>query len=76
MVTGLPFTSASGTNQNVAQSLRIQNITFADFPHSFIGTNTTTIRLGECTNAGAETDLLDTDFANNSILMVAGLYRV
>ena len=73
---GLPFTSGNIPNRFVAASLRASGITFADFLQGYQRHNTTVIYLEETTNAGVNTVLDDTNFADTSQLMVSVSYRV
>jgi hypothetical protein len=75
-ITGLPFTVANSTANYSAPSLRFNNITFTNQFQGFANINTTTIILGEITILGAETELSNADFANNSTIMVSLTYFV
>ena len=54
--------------------ININNITFANFPQGRVPKNSTNIDLQEITEAGAVTVLDNTDFANNSSIMVSATY--
>lgn len=75
-VTGLPFTIANVSGNNVPIALHMTTVTFANAPQALAESNATTIKLGEITEGGAETDLTDTDFAATSAVRVAASFRV
>jgi hypothetical protein len=76
LLTGLPFTSPAGQAGMSAVSLRLNKITFANQYQGYIGTSSTVINLEEITEAGVMTALADTDFVNDSRLVVSATYRV
>jgi hypothetical protein len=71
---GLPFTSLGTARTYSSCSLRMENISFADFPQAFTNVGVTTIFVEELSNAGVLSSLAETDFANNSALMVTVIY--
>lgn len=73
-LTGLPFTSKNDDGAYVSVSLWLFGISFADSPQASIDKNTTQIIFGEVTNAGVITTLTNTDFANDSRIMVNATY--
>jgi hypothetical protein len=73
-ITGLPFTSMNVNGAAYPVNLRVKNITFANYPMGHIWTNTSLIELWECTDAGTESNLADTDFGNTSSLMISAVY--
>jgi hypothetical protein len=76
-ITGLPFTIGADIGNYSAPSFGYINaITFADTFHGYGEISTTTILLEETTNAGVKTNILDSDFANNSEFMVSFTYFV
>ena len=75
-ITGLPFTSGTGSQFESPMSLRITAITFADYPMANVNTNATTIDLTQTTNAGVISVLTAANFANNSEIMVSATYFV
>jgi hypothetical protein len=77
VLTGLPFTIASGLGFFAAATFSdIRNISFADYPQSYGVQATSSITLGETTNAGTFSALLDTDFENNTEFMISITYFV
>ena len=76
LITGLPFTIANNNAYYSSPSLRFNNITFTNQFQGFANINSTTIILGEITTLGAETDLTDADFANNSSIIFSLTYFV
>ena len=75
LITGLPFTSANNTGAVAAAALRFENIKFVNQYSGYIWANQAVINLAETTEAGAETQLVDTDFANNSTISFSMAYR-
>lgn len=75
-ITGLPFTIGSGNSNYAAPSLRLNRISFANQYTGFGEPNNTTIILVEQTEAGVETALNDTNFANNSEIILSFTYFV
>ena len=73
VITALPFSVNA-----VASAISIgyiSAITFADFLMGACDPTATTITLRESTNAGAVTNITDADFANTSIIILAGSYE-
>ena len=75
-ITGLPFNVAN-TNGNYSQSsLRVKNISFLNAYQGYAEINTTTIVLEQVTNLGVVTAITDTDFVNNSEMIISLTYFV
>lgn len=74
-ITGLPFTIYNGFDGYAPVMLRLDKVTFANQYQGYCAINTTTIELGEITEAGAVTVLTDANFANDSDIMVSFCYR-
>ena len=76
-VQGLPFNIK---NENKAYSGaaigQLKNITFADFLWGQFVVSSDDMELWETTNAGVQSALDDTNFANNSELIFSGVYMV
>ena len=75
-VGGLPFTSTSAIYSFDAAVLRLQGVTFADVPMGFQSVNSAAVALEEITNAGTISALENTNFSNNSQVMMSVTYRV
>jgi hypothetical protein len=75
-ITGLPFTIANTFSNYSAPSLRFNNIAFLNQFQAYGNIGGTTIVLTEITTLGIETTITDTEFANNSELMVSFTYFV
>ena len=75
-LTGLPFTSANISAYYIPAALYLNGVSFADYPTAVLTLNDTKLSLAENTNAGVETDLAETDFANTSVVSVTVVYRV
>jgi hypothetical protein len=75
LITGLPIAAVDNDAAYSAASLRLGKITFANQHQGVVPRNTTTVALFETTEAGAETALADTDFANDSYIVVTAIYR-
>ena len=75
-LTGLPFTVATATANYSAASLVLSNITFLGTNGGYSNVNTTTVSLTQTTTAGATSALADTNFANNSSVIISLTYFV
>jgi hypothetical protein len=75
-ITGLPFTIANFNENYSVPSLRYTNVTFLDQFQAEGGVGTTTIDLTQITNLGAGSFLNDTNFANNSSIIISFTYFV
>ena len=69
-IEGLPFTTANIANDYTTLTLRFNNITFANVFQGYIGRNTDRVLLEEITEAGGKTFLDNTNFANNSSIIL------
>jgi len=65
-IRGLPFTCKSGSNHYSASSCYLNKVTFADHPLFAVDVGTTNILVQEVTNGGTRTDIVNTDFSNDS----------
>ena len=75
-ITGLPFTIPSNNANYSAPSFRFSNITFSGQFVGYGDINTTNIDLNQVTLLGALTAISDTNFANNSNMIVTLTYFV
>ena len=75
-ITGLPFTVPNADANYSAASLKFNNLTFANQYQGFARINTTTIDLEEITELGAVSSIANTDFANNTVIVVGLTYFV
>lgn len=75
-VTGLPFTIPNNTNNYSTPSLRLSNVTFTNQFTGFGLINSTTIDLEEVTTLGAVTTISNSDFGNDSGVMLSFTYFV
>jgi hypothetical protein len=75
-ITGLPFTVPNSVSNYSAPSFQLFNISFANqvFGYGVIGT--TSISMYEMTEAGAATTLTNSDFVNNSEIIISFTYFV
>jgi hypothetical protein len=76
VITGLPFLIQNSNGNYSAVSLQLSAITFADFPMAYGSVGTGSITLQEITNAGVRSNLSNSDFANNSEIMLSFTYTV
>jgi hypothetical protein len=74
--TGLPFTIANFNENYSVPSLRYTSVTFLNQFQAEGGVGTTTIDLTQITNLGASSLLNDTNFANNSSIIISFTYFV
>ena len=72
----LPFTSRDEDGAYTAVSLRFNKVTFAEVFQGQINENTSDIQLNEITEAGSVTAIVNTNFANDSRLMISITYMV
>ena len=75
-ITGLPFTVANANSHYAAPSLYFENVSFANQFMGYAKIGTQTIELGQITEAGSATGLNDTNFANNSSIIIGLTYFV
>jgi hypothetical protein len=75
-VTGLPFTIANTTSNYASASLRLKTIAFTNQFQGFGEVNTTKITLEDISALGTITDLANTNFADNSQVMLNYTYFV
>jgi len=75
-ITGLPIPIANNNGAYASASLRITAISFSGRPQGYFTIGNTIISLEQVSDAGIHTSLLNTDFADNSTLMVNGTYRI
>lgn len=69
-ITGLPFTCKNNAGAYAPALLSLGNITFANAFYGFVNINTTLVALREITEAGVVTDLRNSDFANDSWIVI------
>ncbi len=72
---GLPFTISNNVAAYAAVAVRLNTVSFANFPQATGTINDTTIQVGEITEAGVITSLVDTNFENGSSIMMNMTYR-
>lgn len=75
-ITGLPFTLVNNDGYRAPVALVMGVVTFANQFMGYAVPNATIIWLQETTEAGALTNLADTDFANTSNIAVNCTYRI
>jgi len=73
-ITGLPFNCKAGAAAYSTVSLRVANVTFADYPQGRVDVGFAIVTLEEVTNAGVKTTLDNTNFANNSYITFSVIY--
>ena len=75
-ITGLPFTIAGAASNYSAPTLYLENTSFANAFQGFGVNGSTTIATYETTEAGVVTVLDDTNFSDNSAIIVSFTYFV
>ena len=75
-VGGLPFAVRNNSDALAALTVRVQVVTFADYPQLRTVIGTSTLALTEVTNAGNLSTLTAADFANTSTVCIGGPYSV
>jgi hypothetical protein len=73
-ITGLPFTIFNATANFSAAAFVTSSISFADMIQAGGNLNTTTIYLGESSNAGVFTAITNSDFADTSLIRLSFTY--
>lgn len=77
LITGLnPAIRNSSTDSSGSVSVALGKVTFANQYQATLIVNSTTIFLGEVTEAGTATALTDADFANDSTVTFTAIYRI
>lgn len=71
----LPFPCINSPEGYGVCSLWLENVSFADAPLGIVMINGSYMQLGEITNAGANTVLDDSNFANNSVVIFTTSYK-
>jgi hypothetical protein len=72
-ITGLPFSPASGAGYFSVASLFLAQTSFADYPVGLI-TGSSTIGLREISNSGVQSDITNSNFNNNSEILISLTY--
>jgi hypothetical protein len=75
-ITGLPFTVFNASSNFGGASLSFQNVTFTGQYSGYAQINTDRVTFGQTSEAGAFTTLDNTNFANNSIVIICLTYFV
>jgi hypothetical protein len=75
-ISGLPVAINAGLGASSPVSCYFDSITFADFFQAICDSGASTISLGEITNAGAISAITNSDFANNSQIIVSFQYKI
>jgi len=73
-ITGLPFTVFNASSNFAGASLSFQNVTFTGQYSGYGQINTDRVTFGQTSEAGAFTSLDNTNFANNSIVIICLTY--
>jgi hypothetical protein len=73
-ITGLPFVIGTASQFHSAASLRLENISFADFPQAVGAVAQSIINLEEVTNAGVRTSITASDFTDTSAIIISLTY--
>lgn len=75
-ITGLPFTQSGATAMSATCALRLGNITFSGQGQAYVENAATTIQLEQCTEAGARSNLMSTNFTNTSVITITCRYKI
>ena len=76
LITGLPFTINSAAANYSTANLWLNQVTFLNQHQSFGDVNTTTIQMFQITNLGIVSNLNNTNFSNDSQILVSYTYFV
>jgi len=74
-LTGLPYSSASNAAAYAAVSLWFDAISYSGVIDGYCATGTTTIDLGQCAESGVSSAISNSNFVNNSRIMLGLTYR-
>jgi len=74
-VAGFPFTSTSVSNAYCASTFWGSNLTNTGMIESYISPSATGVQLQQLSTAGVNTNLTETNFANNTEVMVTASYQ-
>lgn len=75
-ITGLPFTIGAAVSNYATANMWYSNVSFANQFQAIGAINTTLVELYELTEAGAITSLNETNFADNSEIIISFTYNV
>jgi len=75
-ITGLPFTIGSGTGNYAAVTFRLFNVSYTGQFQGVADIATTTLSIGQVTEAGVGSNFTNTNFENTSGIMVSATYFV
>ncbi|NBS68633.1 hypothetical protein EBT31_06920 [bacterium] len=73
-IAGLPFTSANASGEYTAISIRLDRVSFADYPCGYVGPNASVVELENTTNAGTVSSMTDSNFINTSVVIINFTY--
>ena len=74
LLEGLPFTVTDSSAAYAPSALRLNTVSFADYPQAYGGIGTNIVIFEEVTDAGAKTALTDVNFTNSSAIMLSMVY--
>jgi len=75
LITGLPFTVINTYGAKVGVPLLFNKITFANQLMGYLSENDTVIQLREITEAGAQSNISNADFSDDSYIVFNSTYR-
>ena len=75
-ITGLPFAEGSGNPGKTSISLDIDSISFSNQITGVVGASSSSIFLGQVTNAGVRSDITNTNFSNSSVISFNTHYQI
>jgi len=75
-LTGLPYTIGAGNNSQSAASIRLANTTFIGQYQAVGSVGNTVVDFGADSELGVAASLVDTNFANNSLIQISYTYFV
>ena len=74
LLTGLPFVSANHISNSCPCSMYFSLLKFANQAVCIVSANSFVVTLGEATEVGGFSNLMDSDFADTTLLIVSGHY--
>jgi hypothetical protein len=76
VITGLPFSIASGNDSQQAASFRFNGVSYTGAFQGYGGVSSTSINLEQISEAGSPTDITNSNFSNGTSIQISFTYTV
>jgi len=76
VITGLPFSVASGNDSQQGASFRFNGVSYTGAFQGYGGVSSTSINLEQISEAGASTDITNSNFSNGTSIQISLTYTV